>query len=91
MPKPFASIFFLFLIASVTAQGYRITLHTPNYKTGLTYLTYYYGANIYIADSALVNEKGVAVFKNDKKLPPRHKRSNYIKENSHKLEFICVL
>jgi hypothetical protein len=66
MPKPFASIFFFFLFASVTAQGYKITLHTPNYKTGVAYLTYYSGANINIADSAQVNEKGVAVFKNDK-------------------------
>jgi hypothetical protein len=70
MPKPFAVIFSLFLFAGVTAQGYKVTLHTPNYKAGLTYLTYYYGANINIADSGLINEKGIAVFKNDKKLLP---------------------
>lgn len=52
------------------SQGYRVTLNTPNFKSGLTYLIYYYGANMNIEDSALINEKGIAVFKKDKALPP---------------------
>ncbi len=47
----------------VKSQGYQVTLETPNFKNGLAYLTYYYGANINIEDSALINDKGVAVFK----------------------------
>ncbi len=52
------------------SQGYKVTLHTPNFKSGLTYLTYYHGKNINIEDSALINEKGIAVFKKDKVLLP---------------------
>ncbi len=54
----------------VKSQGYQVTLETPNFKNGLAYLTYYYGANINIEDSALINNKGVAVFKENKKLAP---------------------
>jgi Domain of unknown function (DUF5106)/AhpC/TSA family len=70
MRELFGIITFFFMIAGVTAQGYRVTLHTPNYTGGIVYLTYYYGVNINIADSAAVNNKGFAVFKNDQKLPP---------------------
>ncbi|CAN5315833.1 hypothetical protein BH09BAC2_BH09BAC2_06180 [soil metagenome] len=52
------------------AQGYKITLQTPNYKTGWAYLTYYFGKNINIQDSAFVNKAGIAVFKGDKKILP---------------------
>jgi thiol-disulfide isomerase/thioredoxin len=60
----------LFFIATVKSQGYRVTFQTPNFKSGLAYLTYYYGANINIEDSAIVNEKGIAVFKKNTPLPP---------------------
>ncbi|MEO6327631.1 MAG: redoxin domain-containing protein [Ginsengibacter sp.] len=55
---------------SLYSQVYKVTLQTPDFKEGLTYLTYYYGTNINIEDSAVINEKGVAVFKKDKLLPP---------------------
>ncbi|MBA2248766.1 MAG: redoxin domain-containing protein [Chitinophagaceae bacterium] len=60
------------LLFSITSfcQGYQVTLQTPDYTGGLAYLTYYYGKNANIQDSALVDKKGVAVFKSDKKLAP---------------------
>ncbi|MEP6617148.1 MAG: redoxin domain-containing protein [Ginsengibacter sp.] len=70
MPKLFGTIAFFLLFTSIGAQGYKVTLHTPNYTSGLCYLTYYYGNKINIADSAIVNGKGVALFRGDKKLLP---------------------
>src|SRR6185437_11526505 len=37
---------------------------------GLAYLTYYYGKNINIEDSAIISDKGVAVFEKNEKLLP---------------------
>ena len=52
--------YMLFLFAVLTAgtayaQGYRVTLHAPGYKSGITYLTYYMGNNFNIADSLVTN------------------------------------
>jgi thiol-disulfide isomerase/thioredoxin len=52
------------------AQGFKATLETPDYKSGLAYLTYYYGKNMNIEDSAIVNSKGVAIFQKKEKIPP---------------------
>ncbi len=52
------------------AQKYKVTLQTPDYKSGLAYLTYYYGKNMNVQDSAIVNSKGIAVFEGQEKLPP---------------------
>lgn len=61
----------IFLLSTGTANSqYQVTLQTPNYKSGLAYLTYYYGKNINVEDSAMVNTKGVAVFKKPGKLQP---------------------
>ena len=68
--KKFFSTLILFLIAFVAKSQYQVTLQTSNYKSGLAYLTYYYGKNINVEDSALVNAKGVAVFKKSQKLQP---------------------
>ena len=69
--KNFLLIIFLVLCnAAAKSQGYQVTLHTPNFKSGLTYLTYYYGANINIQDSVFINDKGIAVFKGNKALQP---------------------
>lgn len=70
MKKFLAVAFLLFSCSLVKAQAYQVTLHTPNFKSGLAYLTYYYGANINIEDSALINDKGIAVFKNNKTIQP---------------------
>src|SRR5450759_1375171 len=69
MKKIFSTLI-LFLIACVAKSQYQVTLQTSNYKSGLAWLTYYYGKNINVEDSALVNSKGVAVFKKSQKLQP---------------------
>ena len=68
--KRFFSSLVLFLIACTAKSQYQVTLQTSNYKSGLAYLTYYYGKNINVEDSALVNSKGIAVFKKNQKLQP---------------------
>ena len=65
--------FFLALLFSCVVslgQGYKVTLHLPDYQEGIAYLTYYYGKNMNIEDSAAVSEKGVAVFQKKEKLQP---------------------
>ena len=66
----FTFFLFLFAFSNVNAQGYKVTLETPNYKSGLAYLTYYYGKNMNVQDSAAINSQGVAVFTGKAKLPP---------------------
>jgi thiol-disulfide isomerase/thioredoxin len=51
------------------AQGYQVTLHAPQFKSGIVYLTYYMGANLNVADSAAINNTGTAIFKGNTKLP----------------------
>ncbi|MDE3213416.1 MAG: DUF5106 domain-containing protein [Bacteroidota bacterium] len=68
-------VFFLTLVLAafvipVTAQHYKVTLHTPNYRDGLAYLTYYYGKTLDIEDSSLITGDGVAVFEKNEKLLP---------------------
>ncbi len=66
-------IFFglLFLVAAFSAKSqYLVTLHTPNYKSGMAYLTYYSGKSINIEDSAMIGSKGIAVFTKKQKLQP---------------------
>jgi len=65
-------IFFFASITSLTAfaQGYQINLNAPDYKNGITYLTYYMGTNFNVADSAAMGINGKAVFKGATKLPP---------------------
>ena len=52
------------------AQSYRIVLQTPNYKSGLAYLTYHMGKNLNVEDSAAVSNNGTAIFTGTKKLIP---------------------
>ena len=66
----FTVFLFLFAFSNVNAQGYKVTLETPNYKSGLAYLTYYYGKNMNVQDSAAINSRGVAVFMVKTKLLP---------------------
>jgi len=63
------AVFFRFLPCA-NAQGFKVTLQTPDFHGGLVYLTYYYGKSINIEDSAIINEKGVAVFQKNEKLLP---------------------
>ena len=66
----FSAAIFLTVSSASMAQGYKVTLQTPNYNSGIAYLTYYYGKNINIEDSAVVSNKGVAVFQKKEKLQP---------------------
>jgi len=69
--KIFFSLFFsVFAYSFADAQAYKITLSAPQYNGGLAYLTYYYGKNMNVQDSAIVNAKGVAVFSGPKKMLP---------------------
>ena len=69
MKRLFSSV--ILLLAVFTGNGqYQVSLQTPNYKSGLAYLTYYYGKSLNVQDSALVNAKGTAVFKSTGKLLP---------------------
>ncbi len=49
-------------------ESFTVTLKTPSYKSGLTYLCYHMGKNLNIEDSTVINNQGVAVFKGDRKL-----------------------
>jgi len=69
--KIFSTItIFLAAFSVSNAQGYKVTLQTPDYTSGIAYLTYYYGKNINIEDSTVVNNRGVAVFQKNEKLLP---------------------
>ncbi|MDQ2718278.1 MAG: redoxin domain-containing protein [Bacteroidota bacterium] len=61
---------FLLTFSTSYSQGFKVTLETPDYKSGLAYLTYYYGKSMNVEDSALVNSKGIAVFQKKEKLLP---------------------
>ncbi|MBV9963833.1 MAG: DUF5106 domain-containing protein, partial [Parafilimonas sp.] len=64
-----ASVLFSFSIkAQQPPPGYQITV-TTNYKNAQLYLGDYYGKRKLLADSAIADSKGVAVFKGNKKLP----------------------
>ena len=66
----FSAAVFIALSSTCFAQGFKVTLHTPNYTDGIAYLTYYYGKNINIEDSTVINSKGVAIFQKNEKLQP---------------------
>lgn len=71
MKKIFTVSVLLIMVFTASAQGYQVTLHTKSFTQGLAYLTYYYGSSMNVQDSAIVSNKGVAVFKNkNKPLPP---------------------
>lgn len=50
-------------------QAFKVTLTTPQYKSGIAYLTYHMGKNFSVEDSAAVNNKGIAVFTGKRRLP----------------------
>ena len=55
---------------ALKTDGYTITLKSPQYTSGIAYLTYHMGKNLNLEDSAAVSNKGIAVFKGDRTLPP---------------------
>lgn len=68
MKKIFTTISCLFFIHSLFAQGYKVTVEMPQFDSGIAYLTFHMGKNLNIADSGVVNPKGVVVFKGTKTL-----------------------
>ncbi len=67
MIKYILSTLFAFVLVN-TARAYEIKF-TSNCTQGFAYLTYYFGNNLNIEDSAAINSKGEAFFKKDKVLP----------------------
>ena len=65
----FLLLSFLIVFAAGKSQGFKVTLKTPSYHSGLAYFTYYMGKNRNIEDSTFINNNGVAVFKGDRRLP----------------------
>ena len=64
-------IFILFAVFAFNlsfAQGFQVTLKTTEFKSGIAYLTYHFGNNLNVVDSAAINNSGVAVFKGPNKL-----------------------
>ena len=55
--------------ADSTAQSFQVSLQS-NFKSGIAYLTHHAGGNLSVEDSAIVNEKGLALFKGTRTLPP---------------------
>ena len=51
------------------AQSFKVTLKTPSYKEGLTYLCYHMGKNLNIEDSTVMSSDGTAVFTGKRTLP----------------------
>ncbi|MEI9933489.1 MAG: redoxin domain-containing protein [Ferruginibacter sp.] len=60
-----AGCFFL----KANSQTYKITLHAVNFKSGTAYLAYHMGKDLDAEDSAVINDKGIAVFTGKKRLP----------------------
>ena len=62
---------FLFITTALFAHGqnFKVTLQAPGFINGIAYLTYHYGKNFNVEDSAAISNKGVAVFEGKRKLP----------------------
>jgi thiol-disulfide isomerase/thioredoxin len=69
MKRLLVVIFCLISFSQLKAQNFKVTLKTPNYKSGIAFLTYHMGKNLNIEDSAAINNKGIAVFTGNRKLP----------------------
>lgn len=59
----------LLLLNSGRSQGFKITLQTHPYDSGLCYLTYHMGKNLNIVDSGFIGKKGIIVFQKNDTLP----------------------
>lgn len=55
---------------NANAQSFKVTLQAPQYKSGIAYLTYHWGKNLNVEDSAAVTNSGTATFTGKRKLPP---------------------
>ncbi|WP_177318740.1 TlpA family protein disulfide reductase [Chitinophaga sancti] len=65
-------IILAFVCSAIQLQaqnGYKITVQMKQYKGGIMYLAQYMGKKTYMADSAMLNEQGVAVLQGKEALP----------------------
>ncbi len=70
MKKILFTLFVLQQISIVSrAQSFQVNLQS-NYRSGIAYLTHHAGGNLSVEDSAAVSEKGLAIFKGKRTLPP---------------------
>ncbi|HMO61177.1 MAG TPA: DUF5106 domain-containing protein [Ferruginibacter sp.] len=76
MKKIIIPVLFAVFVSPLLAQttgtapsGYKVTLHIPQYKSGIAFLVYHMGKNLNLEDSAAVSAKGIAIFQGKKKLP----------------------
>jgi thiol-disulfide isomerase/thioredoxin len=70
MKKVQFTLFVLTLFTSFSkAQSFQVSLQS-NYRSGIAYLTHHSGGGLSVEDSAAVSEKGLAVFKGKRTLPP---------------------
>ena len=62
---------FLFITTALFAHGqnFKVNLQAPGFTNGVAYLTYHYGKNFNVEDSAAVSNKGIAIFEGKRKLP----------------------
>lgn len=51
------------------SQGFRVDLKVPQFDSGKAYLTYYYGANMNIQDSGIIDKTGSVAFVGKDSLP----------------------
>ena len=65
----FSCILSLFCI-NANAQSFKVSLQAPQYKSGIAYLTYHWGKNLNVEDSAAVTNTGTATFTGKRKLLP---------------------
>ncbi|HMG82814.1 MAG TPA: thioredoxin-like domain-containing protein [Ferruginibacter sp.] len=69
MKKIFSAVIAILCFITVHAQGYTITVHTHDYKSGLVYLAYHYGKSLDAQDSGTFDKNGTIVFSDNKNLP----------------------
>lgn len=69
MKRLFLLLLTVLSITASQAQEFKVTLQAPQYKSGLAFLTYRFGKNLNIEDSAIVNN-GVAIFTAKRRLLP---------------------
>ena len=69
MKKIFSTVALVICFAATYAQGYKITVHSPDYKGGQAYLAYHFGKSLNAQDSGMFNNNGTVVFSGKEKLP----------------------
>ena len=68
MKKIFSVAIAAVCFVTVHAQAYKITVKTPNFKSGIAYLAYHFGKSLDAQDSGMINDKGIVVFSGNQKL-----------------------